>query len=58
MKLFPTQLGVTTILIGILMPIPVLSHSLNRTEAIEQPRSMVLAQVASYRYLVDAVNKQ
>jgi hypothetical protein len=40
------------------MPIPVLSHSLNRTEAIEQPRSMVLAQVASYRYLVDAANKE
>ncbi|WP_310483349.1 hypothetical protein, partial [Chamaesiphon sp. VAR_48_metabat_403] len=58
MKLFPTQLGVMTILVGILMPIPVLSHSLNQTEAIEQPRSMVLAQVASYRYLVDAANKE
>ena len=58
MKLFPTQLGAMTILVGILMPIPVLSHSLNRTEAIEQPRAIVLAQVASYRYLVDAANKE
>ena len=58
MKLFPTQLGVMTILVGILMPIPVFSYSLNRTEAIEQPRAIVLAQVASYRYLVDAANKQ
>jgi tetratricopeptide (TPR) repeat protein len=28
MKLFPNQLGTMTIIVGILMPIPVLSHSL------------------------------
>ncbi len=58
MKLFPNQLGIMTLLVGILMPIPVLSHSLNRTEAIEHPRSIVLAQVESYRYLVDAASKE
>ena len=58
MKLFPTQLGVMTILVGILIPIPVLSYSLNQTEAIEQPRSTVLAQVESYRYLLDAASKE
>ena len=58
MKLFPTQLGVMTILVGILMPIPVLSHSLNRIEVIKHPHSMVLAQVDSYRYLVDATSKE
>lgn len=58
MKLFPIQLGIITIIVGVLMPIPALSHSLDRTDEIEQPRLMVLAQVASYRYLVDAANKE
>lgn len=58
MKLFPTQLGIMTIIVGILMPIPVISHSLNRTEVIEHPDSMVLAQVDSYRYLVDAASQE
>jgi DTW domain-containing protein YfiP len=58
MKLFSTQLGFLTILVGILMPISVLSHSSNRTKAIDQPRSILLAQVDSYRYLVDAANKE
>ena len=58
MKLFLDRLGIITIVVGILMPIPVLSHSLNRTEAIEHPHSRVLAQVDSYRYLVDAASKE
>lgn len=58
MKLSSIQLGIMTIIIGTLLPIPVLSHSLNRTEAIENPHAMVLAQVESYRYLVDAANKE
>jgi hypothetical protein len=58
MKLFLDRLGIITILVGVLMLIPVLSHSLNRTEAIEHPHSLGLAQVESYRYLVDAASKE
>jgi hypothetical protein len=58
MKLLPMQLGIITIFVSISMPIPVLSHSLNQTEATKHPDSMVLAQVASYRYLVDAANQE
>jgi hypothetical protein len=57
-KLILTQLGIITIFVSILMPIPVLSHSLNRTKVTKHPDLMVLAQVASYRHLVDAANQE
>jgi hypothetical protein len=58
MKLLPMQLGIITIFVSISMPIPVLSHSLNRTEVTKHNDLMVLVQVARYRHLVDAANQE
>ncbi len=52
------QLGIITIFVSISMPIPALSHGLNRTEVTKHPNLMVLAQVANYRHLVDAANQE
>lgn len=57
-KLPVVQLGIITILAGVLVPIPGLSHSLNRTKILEPLDSSLLAQVAGYRYLVDAANRE
>ena len=58
MKLFPTQLGMIAIFVGVLMPIPGFSHSLTQTEAPKYPDSSLLVQVASYRSVVDAANRE
>ena len=58
MKLSVIQLGIATVFIGVLVPIPGLCHSLNRTETTQYPDSSLLAQVASYRPLVDAANRE
>ena len=58
MKLPIVQLSLLTIFISGLVPIPGLSHSLNRTKTTEYPDSSLLAQVASYRQLVDAANQE
>ncbi|WP_310413165.1 hypothetical protein [Chamaesiphon sp. OTE_8_metabat_110] len=57
MKLSGIQLGIVTMLAGVLVPIPALSHSLNRTEKTRLTSSL-LAQVARYRPLVDAANQE
>lgn len=57
-KLPVIQLGIATVFIGVLVPIPGMCHSLNRTEMIQYPHSSLLAQVASYRPLVDAANQE
>jgi hypothetical protein len=59
MKLSANQLGIITIFVGGLMPIPVFSHSLNPTETIEHPQhSILLAQAVNYRAFVDASNQE
>ena len=58
MKLSVIQLGIATVFIGVLVPIPGLCHSLNRTEMTRSPDPSLLAQVASYRPLVDAANRE
>jgi hypothetical protein len=58
MKLFINQIGIIAIFVGVLMPISALSHNLSRTKAIKHADSIMLAQNNSYRYLVDAANKQ
>jgi hypothetical protein len=58
MKLSVIQLGVMMTFTGVLVSIPGLSHSLNRTEMTKYPDSSLLAQVASYRPLVDAANQE
>ena len=58
MKLPIIQLSLITIFISGLVPIPGLSHSLDRTEMTKHPDSSLLAQVASYRPLVDAANQE
>ena len=58
MKLSVIQLAIVTMLAGVLVPIPGLCHSLNRTEATQSLDSSLLAQVASYRPLVDAANQE
>ncbi|MCY7338061.1 MAG: hypothetical protein LH613_17920 [Chamaesiphon sp.] len=57
-KLSVIQLGIATVFIGVLVPIPGLCHSPNRTEIIQSPDSSLLAQVASYRPLVDAAKQE
>ena len=58
MKLSVIQLGIATVFIGVLVLIPGLCHSLNRTEMIQSPDPILLAQVASYRPLVNAANQE
>jgi polyhydroxyalkanoate synthesis regulator protein len=58
MKISVIQLGVMMLHVGILFPMPGLSYSQNRTEINKQPPSILLTQVASYRPLVDAVNRE
>jgi hypothetical protein len=58
MKLSVIQFGIVTMLAGVLIPIPGLCHSLNRTEIAPSLDSSLLAQVASYRPLVDAANQE
>ncbi len=58
MKLSVIELGIATMFIGVLVPIPGLCHSLNRTETTQSPDSIRLAQVSSYRPLVDAANRE
>ena len=43
---------------GVLVPIRGLSHSLSQAETTKYPDSNLLAQVASYRPLVDAANRE
>ena len=58
MKLSVIQLGIATMFIGVLVPIPGLCYSLNRTEMTQYPDSSLLAQVASHRPLVDAAHRE
>jgi hypothetical protein len=58
MKLSIIQLSLLTIFISGLVPIPGLSHSLDRTETTTYPDSSLLAQVASYRPFVDTANQE
>lgn len=58
MKLRIIQLSLISMFVGVLVPIPALSHSLNRTEIRKYPDPSILAQVASYRLLVDAANRE
>ncbi|WP_310490072.1 hypothetical protein [Chamaesiphon sp. VAR_69_metabat_338] len=58
MKLFLLQIGIVTMFAGVLVPIPGLCYSLNRTETTRSLDSSLLAQVASYRPLVDAANQE
>jgi hypothetical protein len=58
MKLSVIQLGIVTMLAGVLIPIPGLCHSLNQTETTRSLDPSLLAQVARYRPLVDAANQQ
>jgi hypothetical protein len=47
-----------TMFIGVLVPIPGLCHRLNQTEMTQYLDSSLLAQIASYRQLVDAANQE
>lgn len=58
MKLSLIQLGIATMFIGVLVPMPGLSHSLNQTETTKYSDSSLLAQVNSYRSVVDAANRE
>jgi hypothetical protein len=59
MRLSVNQLGIITIIVGILIPIPVFSHSLNRTELTKHPQhSILLAQAVNYRALREASNQE
>ena len=58
MKLSFIQLGIAAMFIGVLVPMPGLSHSLDRAETTKYPDSSLLVQVASYRPLVDAANRE
>jgi hypothetical protein len=58
MKLSFIQLGIATMFIGVLVPIPGLSHSLNQVETNKYSDPSLLTQVASYRPLVDAANRE
>jgi hypothetical protein len=57
-KLSVIQLGIVTMFVGVLVPIPGRCHSLNRIDKIRSLDSSLLAQVASYRPLVDAANQE
>jgi phage shock protein A len=59
MKLSTTQLGVITMLVGILVPMPGFGYSPNRSDLTKYPHYPIrLVQVASYRNLVDRANQE
>ena len=58
LKLLVIQLGSIVAFIGVLVPIPGLSHSPDRSEISTYPNSSLLAQVDSYRALADAARSE
>jgi hypothetical protein len=59
MKLSANHLGIITIFVSGLMPIPVFSHSLNPAELSKHPQhSILLAQAVNYPALREASNQE